>query len=1018
MRGAAARRQNPDPGAAIHDPVLQEVSAPVTVSIRRISLGGGYEYLIRSVARGDGSGASSSPLTRYYAESGTPPGRFLGAGLAGLDHGVGITAGTQVSEQALFRMLGMLADPVTGEPLGRAPRVWPKSLTQRVAERTAVLPPELEPERRALEVARIEAEETEREARLTRPVAGFDLTFSVSKSVSAAWAVADGATQAVIYQAHQDAIDIAIAHAERQVFFCRSGTNGIVQVPVRGIVAAAFDHWDSRAGDPHLHTHVTVLNRAQSADGTWRTLDSRTLFKYVVALSELHEGVVSDLLTERLGFAWDERARRHSSVPRHDVTGIPDALIAEFSQRAEQIETAKNGLIANFVARHGRLPTPVEMLRLRQRATLATRPDKQHRSLSAMTDAWRDRARPYIGADTVAWVATLRDRNDLPALTSGDLGDKILRDAASAALNTVADRRATFSHANVLAQVHRQLHGIHFNSPAERISVADRIVDHALDQALHLTAPDTVRTARIYTTPEILDAENRLLEAGRTTGAAGVPATIVEHVAAEKLPGRDHRLGPDQTAAVRAIATSGRALDLLVGPAGTGKTTSLAGLRAVWERQYGPGSVIGLAPSAAAAQVLADELGIDTENTAKWLIESARDDARAARIAELDNALAACSSPGSVRARRLATQRQILQNERQRWSLHRGQLLILDEASLSGTLTLDQIVTQAADAQAKVLLVGDWAQLSAIEAGGAFRMLVDDRGAQVAELTSVRRFANEWERDASTQLRIGDAAAIDQHDQHGRIHSGDRAQMLDAIYQAWRADTADGYTSIMIAADLETAADLNLRARTERLANAADDVCVDLADGTHAGVGDRIVTRQNDRRLAVGRRWVKNGDTWIVLAIHGDGSLNVEPEGGRGTAVLPAAYVAEHVELGYATTAYRAQGRTVDTAHVLVEPTTTREVLYVAATRGRLANHLYVDTCYDPDPDTGHELDSVRSAAVVLQSVLNCAGADESTHTVIARHVPPARPLINLSYAPSAPKSPATEVSATPIMEV
>jgi hypothetical protein len=94
----------------------------LTVSIRRMSLGSGYTYLIESVARNDIAASGVSALTQYYAESGTPPGRFLGAGLAGLDQGVGVTPGSQVDEQMLFRMLGMLADPITGEPLGRAPR--------------------------------------------------------------------------------------------------------------------------------------------------------------------------------------------------------------------------------------------------------------------------------------------------------------------------------------------------------------------------------------------------------------------------------------------------------------------------------------------------------------------------------------------------------------------------------------------------------------------------------------------------------------------------------------------------------------------------------------------------------------------------------------------------------------------------------------------------------------------------------------------------------------------------------
>ena len=95
----------------------------------------------------------------------------------------------------------------------------------------------------------------------------------------------------------------------------------------------------------------------------------------------------------------------------------------------------------------------------------------------------------------------------------------------------------------------------------------------------------------------------------------------VAAVTAANLPGRDHPLSLDQAVAVEQIATSGRSLDVLVGPAGTGKSTTMAGLRAVWEAEHGAGSVLGLAPSAAAAEVLAGELGIDTENTAKWLHE-------------------------------------------------------------------------------------------------------------------------------------------------------------------------------------------------------------------------------------------------------------------------------------------------------------------------------------------------------------------------------------------------------------
>ena len=116
------------------------------------------------------------------------------------------------------------------------------------------------------------------------------------------------------------------------------------------MVAAAFDHWDSRAGDPQLHTHVVVMNRVQTLDGVWRTIDSKALFRWTVGLSELYQGVLSDCLTEALGWGWEPRERAHSPVPRWEVAGVPQPLMDEFSQRSSMIEQATDAAVAAFVA--------------------------------------------------------------------------------------------------------------------------------------------------------------------------------------------------------------------------------------------------------------------------------------------------------------------------------------------------------------------------------------------------------------------------------------------------------------------------------------------------------------------------------------------------------------------------------------------------------------------------------------------------------------------------------------------
>jgi hypothetical protein len=320
-----------------------------------------------------------------------------------------------------------------------------------------------------------------------------------------------------------------------------------------------------------------------------------------------------------------------------------------------------------------------------------------------------------------------------------------------------------------------------------------------------------------------------------------------------------------------------------------------------------------------------------------------------------------------------------------RWRLCRDQLVIIEEATLAGTFALDELVSAAGDAGAKVLLVGDQAQLSAVEAGGMFAALVRDRDGLAPELSDVRRFHHRWEQRASVQLRAGSEDAIGAYEAHDRIVSGGRGEMLDAVFAAWKRDVAAGHTSLMIAGDLGTVSELNARARADRIScGQVLENGVDVAGDGTAGVGDQVRTRQNNRRLSSGQSWVRNGDRWTVISTFDDGDMTVKRAHGAGVVHLPADYVREHVELAYASTAHRAQGRTVDTAHALVSPTTTLEVLYVSGTRGREGNWLYVDTHYDPDPETSHDqVTEVTTSREVLTGVLRNVGADMAAHDMI-----------------------------------
>ena len=916
--------------------------------MRVMSAGHGYRYLLDSVAIGDGAREPGRALTDYYTQPGCPPGRWLGSGLQALGDGQ-LQAGDVVTEVQLGLLLGAGCDPVTGVPLGRAHPAY-RSRQERISTRVARLDDGRGGEQRAAAIARIEAEEAARATR--RAVAGFDVTFSVPKSVSVLWALADPDIQERIIAAHHAAIADVIALLERDVAATRMGATGpdgaVAQVPVTGVSAVAFDHFDSRAGDPQLHTHVVIANKVQTAaDGKWRSLDGRPIHAAMVALSEHYNATLADHLTRTLGLTWSRVHRGRDRNPAWEITGVPQQLIELFSSRSQTIEVATDQLIADYAAQHGRQPTRRTIIRLRQQATLTSRPDKVLRSLADLRDGWHARATALLTTPADDWARGLltRGRRTQQLLRDGDVAERLASGIAAQVLDVVGERRSTWRRWNLHAEASRQLMGVRFASSADRDRVLTRVVDAAEQASVRLTPPElaavpvelqrpdgtsVLRPAHgtVYTSQALLDAEAHLLELSGTTTASRVPDITVA--------GFVDGLGDDQAAAVATVATSGRVVDVLIGPAGAGKTTAMRSLREAWEHLYGTGSVVGLAPSAGAAEVLGDDLGVSAETCAKWLHDQ-----------------------GPVRP---------------------AQLLIIDEASLAGTHTLDRLTRRAAAAGAKVLLVGDPAQLAAVDAGGAFALLASHRP-DTAELTDVRRFHHGWEATATLQLRNGNPAVIDTYAAHGRLHDGETEAMLDAAYTAWRGDIDAGQTSLLIAPTRDQVTALNTRARADRIATGDVDptIALRLHDGTLAGPGDTIVTRRNNRCVtSASGRWVRNGDRWTITRIHPDGSITAtSPIGGR--VRLPVDYIAAHVELGYATTVHRAQGATVDTAHAIVTGAMTRETVYVAMTRGRHANTAYAITD-QPDREAHQDEHPGDDGRQILERVLGRIGAEPSAH--------------------------------------
>ena len=220
--------------------------------------------------------------------------------------------------------------------------------------------------------------------------------------------------------------------------------------------------------------------------------------------------------------------------------------------------------------------------------------------------------------------------------------------------------------------------------------------------------------------------------------------------------------------------------------------------------------------------------------------------------------------------------------------------------------------------------------------------------------------------------------------------------MTDHAFQAWRTDTTNGLDSIMLAPTRQLVAELNQRARTHRLASLPDGAHpgreVRLADGCQASVGDTVITRTNDRRLRISRTdWVKNGDRWIIRQTSSRGDLHVQHSATGRLVTLPHDYVATSVELGYATTVHSAQGVSVDTMHGVSTGDETRQQFYTMMTRGRHANHVWLQVVDDGDDATLIRPEGVSplTPTDVLAKILGRDEAQASATTLLREQSDP-----------------------------
>ncbi|MGF1667452.1 MAG: MobF family relaxase [Acidimicrobiia bacterium] len=789
-------------------------------------------------------------LPSYYLNGDEPPGRWWGRGADRLG-----LEGVVDSDAFLAVMAGH--DPATGGNLGR-----------RFGERA---------------------------------VRGYDATFSAPKSVSVLFGLGDADVRREVVEAHESAVQAVLGWVETHAHTRMRHHGHIMCVDAEGIVVGVFRQHTSRKLDPQLHTHAVIANRVPAPDGRWLALDARTIKLDQRTLSALYHASLRAELTRRLGVIWQPPENGIA-----EIVGIDPDVLAEFSQRTKDVDRRLDEKVRRFRTDLGREPTASERWKLERESVVDSRPSKPHSPTPAeLRREWQQRALA-LGHDPGRLVENVVGRQrGLERIDSA-----VSARMVEGALDSLSERQSTWRPAELVREMAATVPTAVAVDSAQLTDFLQRLADHAAAaRCVDISRPvptgvplrrdgrpiSEAAVDRALTTQGILDEEEQLIawaDRHQSDKFVGVPVWS-----------KSEDFTPALTEAVAAVA-DGRGLELIVGPAGTGKTTILAAAALNLAAQGR--LAFGVAPTAAAAEVLATETGMAADTLDKLLIEHHQ--ARPAGTA---------------------------------YNLPAGTTVIVDEAGTAATPKLAELARLADQKGWRIVLVGDPRQFSAVGRGGMFGHLADTYGA--VELDRVHRFRHHWERRASLRLRAGDPGVVVEYERRGRLHGGAHEQMETEVVMAWEQARRRGETVALMANSTDTAGRLNRLAQHTRIRLGELDVgapSIRVGDDLIL-VGDEVVTRRNDRTLRTDRGlMVKNRDHWTVTEVHRDRIVTVT--GRAGTVRLPVEYVAEHLELGYAQTSHATQGRTVDTALLLVDSPTDRRGVYTPMTRGRASNHAYV----------------------------------------------------------------------------
>jgi conjugative relaxase-like TrwC/TraI family protein len=907
-----------------------------------------------------GAGRATGGYYLNAALAGEPPGQWWGPGAQAL----GLNPG-QIVQRKPYEAVYQQIDPRTGGKLGRARGCYATFADHlarlRAAEPHATAERLIELERQATQATR-------------QPAAYTDVTISFSKSISvlhasirenerrarlagdqraaAYWAGREEAFQEVLHRANRAALEYLQAWAG----VTRTGYHGTRvggREPGRfepaGLIVTSWLQGTSRDGDPqdHIHNQIARITRTTS-DGKWRALDTASLSAVLGALQAIAATAVECELTAEFGVAWIPRVDGRGN----EIAGVTQAQMDAYSTRTVQVREKERELAQAWQRRHGRAPTSRELLYIANDATLQSRKGKDAAPVD--WDALAARWDATIGgelADIAPSVSNAcgpgvhgREHHAGHAPTGPPSREAQAR-ALAKALVLVSDKHPAWTRHDLLKQLALVMPPETRQMSAQAaqellVGLADETLSGRTGDAVCLEAPEWPPLPRslrreldgrsVYTRPGItqyataaqLSMEDKLVAHAQTQGAPRLPgelaarrlgadaAVLEAQLRGRALDTREHDaprgLRLDQAAAVWHALTSTRTVEVITGPAGTGKTRVLAAIARAWD-----GPVFGTAAS-----------------------QNATNELRAAGVQVVANT-----------TRLLADIRH--------GHIPPGSLIVADEGSMISVAHLAALAEYVARHGCKLVLAGDQEQLAAVEGGGAMTLLADRLG--YVQLTEPVRFAAAWERAASLRLRSGDASALDEYDQHGRIRGAPADQAMDQAVHAYVASYLDGRDVLLMAADWARCRELSTRIRGDliHLGLVGSGPTIRIAEGAEVSVGDLILCRHNDHGIEAGEpgRTLANGDVLQIEAITSRGIMvrrRLDPDRATGQprftsqAFFYTGY--QSADLAYAITGHSAQGATVHTGIALVSGNEDRQWLYPAMTRGTDTNVAFVFT--------------------------------------------------------------------------